>query len=166
MSESFNTGNDRSTITTRFLLVYIICILCAVVPLYYLFSIPDKAIQKLKVSELSEKKQRKNIERYKEIMVDLDKFLTEKKLEKEYRDCIDVLYRFAKDSVDEKNLYKPLFIKIADLYENLGKMNEGGGKAEIDKLKAQIDKMTEDQKQAERDLKNCEKENLQLMLKK
>jgi hypothetical protein len=160
------SSNDRNTLLIRFMLIYIICILCAIVPLYYLFNIPGIALQKLKVSEMSVKSQKDKIDHYQLIMTDLDKYLAENKLEKEYRKCVDDLYSIAKDSIDEKNLYKPLFIKITDLYEMIEKINEGGGKAEIDKLKEENEKLATEKKELEKDVKTLEKENLQLMLNK
>jgi len=159
-------SDNRNTVMTRFILIYIICLLCAIVPLYYLFNIPGKVIQKLKVSELSVKSQKIRIDRYQTIMTELDKYLAENKFEKEYTKGVYDLYAFAKDSIDERNLYKPLFIKIADLYEKIEKINSAGGKADIERLTEENKTLKSDLKDKEREIKSLEKENLQLLIKK
>jgi hypothetical protein len=166
MADFQGSSNDRNTLLIRFILVYLICIFCAVIPLYYLFNIPGIALQKLKVSEMSVKSQKNKIDHYQSIMSDLDKYLAENKIGKEYTKSVLDLYSIAKDSIDEKNLYKPLFLKITDLYEMIGKINEGGGKAEIDKLKEENEKLATEKKELEKDVKTLEKENIQLMLNK
>jgi hypothetical protein len=160
------SSDNMNTAFTRFLLIYIICILCAVVPLYYLFNIPGIALQKLKVSEMSVKSQKNRIDRYQSIMTELDKYMAENKFEKEYKKSVYDLYCLAKDSIDEKNLYKPLFIKITDLYGAIEKMNEGGGKADIDKLKEENEKLVGENKDMKDKIENLEDKNFELMMKK
>jgi hypothetical protein len=166
MADFQGSSNDRSTLLFRFILVYLICIFCAVIPLYYLFNIPGIALQKLKVSEMSVKSQKNKIDRYQSIMAELDKYLADNKLGKEYTKSVLDLYSIAKDSIDEKNLYKPLFIKITDLYEMIEKINEGGGKAEIDKLKEENEKLASEKKELEKDVQTLNTQVTLLMLNK
>jgi hypothetical protein len=166
MSEMQDDDDNRNTIMTRFVLIYIICILCAVVPLYYLFNIPGKAIQKLKVSEMSVKSQKIRIDRYQSIMTEIDKYLAENKFEKEYKKSVYDLYAFAKDSIDEKNLYKPLFIKITDLYQAIEKMNEGSGKAELERLTEENKTLKSEKKDLEKERDDLKEKYFESLLKK
>lgn len=166
MADFMGSSNERNTVLFRFILIYLICVCCAVIPLYYLFNIPEIALNRLKVSEMSVKSQKDKIDRFQVIMKDLDKNLAENKLEKEYRKSVDDLYSISKDSIDEKNLYKPLFIKITDLYEMIEKINEEGGKAEIDRLKEENNKLVSENTQLKDKIENLQDKNFQLMMNK
>ena len=166
MSNQNSSDDVRKTAMTRFILIYIISILCAVIPLYYLFNIPGRAIRSLKVSEFSSRGEMKKIQRMDEIMGNLDKNMQESKFEKEYRDGIDALYRFTKDSIRQNNIYRPQLMKLSDLYEKIGKIYLEGGKAEVERLKDENKALTAEKKQLEQDVKDLERENLKLLMSK
>lgn len=161
--------NDRSAILTRFIILYIVSILCGIIPLYYLFAIPDVAISELKASKLSTKGQQEQIDRFKELFSELDQFKEKKQFLNEYKNLNFKLYNFAKDSVDKTNLYKPVFIKVSDLYEYIQKMNEqGADKESIEKLKTELETIKNAKEAVDQQLKDCaiEKGVLQGLLSK
>ena len=43
MKGSFVSNNDRNAIITMFIVAYVICLLCAIIPLYAIFALPEKA---------------------------------------------------------------------------------------------------------------------------
>ena len=115
MAGSNIKDTDRSVILTRFILLYIVSILCAIIPLYYLLNIPDMAIGELKASKLSAKGQKEQIEGFIQIYTELEQYKEKNQFLKEYTYLKNKLYNFAKDSVGNSNLYKPLFLKVSDL---------------------------------------------------
>ena len=156
MAGSNIKDTDRSVILTRFILLYIVSILCAIIPLYYLLNIPDMAIGELKASKLSAKGQKEQIEGFIQIYTELEQYKEKNQFLKEYTYLKNKLYNFAKDSVGNSNLYKPLFLKVSDLYEFIQKMNENStDKATLDKCKAELENMEKEKKDVDEKLNDC-----------
>lgn len=167
MENSNLSNEDRQAIITKFVLLYVICILCFLVPMYYLFNIPDKIINKLNVTEYSAKNQQKKLDRYKLIWGELDAYIAEDKISMEYHNSLNKLYALAKDSIDEKNLYKPLYLKISYLYENIEKENAlGYGKTKFDELKKEYEQLKTDYQKLESELDNCKQQNILMIMNK
>jgi hypothetical protein len=159
MAVSNPKETDRGAILTRFILLYIVSILCAIIPLYYLFNIPEVAFSELKASKLSAKGQQEQIERFELIYSELDQQKDKNNFLNEYQNLALKLFNFAKDSVENTNPYKPLFVKVPGLYQDILKMNQQSADKElIEKLKGDVEKLTKEKEKVEEDLDDCKVE--------
>jgi hypothetical protein len=154
---SINNYHDeeRKTLLIRFIVIYVISILCIIVPMYYLFDLPNKDLNHLSGSNYPEKSELKKIARINSIMDELNSYAKENRYMKEYNYCIENLYRFLKDSVDQKNDYKSILLKISDLYEGMAKIYEEGGKVEIENLKKQLEEKDKENTDLKKELQDC-----------
>ncbi|MCX6270823.1 MAG: hypothetical protein NTU44_06315 [Bacteroidetes bacterium] len=148
------SNEERNSLITRFILMFVVSLLCAIIPLYFLFSLPDKAINKLNARGMSIKAQKEKVERLKTLIADLDKFWKEKNFGKEYTNSSGKLYNFAKDSIDESDINKFVYVRISDIYDSIQKAGEGTGGNENEELK----KLKEDKTKLETDLAACQKD--------
>jgi hypothetical protein len=149
-----NKGSNeyRNSLIMRFILIYILCILFAVIPLYFLFNIPQVAKKEMKASELSNKEQRKLFQQFDEIIVALDSSLNQNKFDNEYKkNCLKLL-QYADEKLDKSSMVQPYLSKIAKLYERIELNYEYGRKDEINTLKEENKKLAEEMKQAIIDL--------------
>jgi hypothetical protein len=136
MAVTPSTKESREVIVTRFVLIYVLAILFALIPMIFLFALPGKAIRELKVSNLSQKGQEKQIERFQAIYSGLDKLLVENRLESDYEYGLFTITRYTKDSIDERSMYKPVFTDVKLLFDHIQKMNKDNpGKVEYEKMK-------------------------------
>ncbi len=135
MVTDYNDSGQRKDLLIRFVIFFVICVLCITVPLYYLFNIPDKVLDQLNSSMFSEKKEQKKIDEIRAIIVELDGYVEENKYQKEYEYCVEKLFRYAKDSIDQSNHYKLYLLKVSDLYERIAKVYELSSKDELESLK-------------------------------
>ena len=139
MSPNHQDSEDRNTILTRFIVFYIISILCFTVPLYYLFNIPDKVLSELKSSRSSEKTEQDKLNRIKSIIDEQDKYVKDKKYGKEFEYGFKQLYNIAQYSIDKSNQFDIFLLKkVSDLYEQFTKTGDGGGKEKVDSLRKVI----------------------------
>ena len=155
MSPNYNESEDRKTILTRFIIFYCICVLCITVPLYYLFNIPDKVLGQLNASRFSEKSELKKLDRIQAIVDELDTYVKENNYEKEYEYGFKKLFIYAKDSVDQSGQDKIFLLKISDLYEQIAKIYELGGKAEIERLTKEMESKDMEIEKLKDDLNEC-----------
>ncbi|MFZ4546117.1 MAG: hypothetical protein ACOYN4_01710 [Bacteroidales bacterium] len=139
MSPNPNDSEDRKAMLTRFIVFYVICVLCITVPLYYLFNIPDKVLSQLSASRFMEKNEQEKIDRINTIIAELDQYVKENKYEKEYKYCYEKLYTYAKDSIDQSVAYKIYVIKVSDLYQRIKEIYEQAGKEEIERLQKEVE---------------------------
>lgn len=150
MKNSSSNDSNRNLIITRFVLIYIASVFCILIPLYYLFDIPDKNISELKATNMSLAGKKKNIERLISIYDSLDNALAENNLRKGHfaRKMFDITY----DSIQKDDPYLPLYLKIASLYQQIDKVmeNESNVKFLYSRLKADSLTLT-------RDLEKCKK---------
>jgi peptidoglycan hydrolase CwlO-like protein len=156
MSLNPNDSEDRKAMLTRFIVFYVICVLCITVPLYYLFNIPDKVLSQLSASRFSEKNEQDKLSRIKSIMDELDSYVKENKFEKEYNNLYPKLYNLAQDSIDKADQSQIVMLKkVSDLYEQIAKIYALGGKVEIESLKKDIESMEEEIKSITKELDDC-----------
>jgi hypothetical protein len=139
---------SREVIVTRFVLFYILAILFALVPMIFLFSVTGKAIRELKVSNLSQKGQKNQIDRFQEIYMGLEKLLVkENYVESDFGSGLITLTNFIKDSIESGNMYKPVYTDVKLLFDHIQKAN----KENPDRVN--YDVMKQLKEQCERDLK-------------
>jgi hypothetical protein len=150
-----NLGNNeyRNSLIMRTILIFVIAVLFAVIPLYYLFSIPDRALKELQASKLQNSEQMNNMKQFDEIILSLDASLKENKFDIEYTSNCGKLLQYADDKFGKSNLYQPYLIKIAKLYDQIKVTYESGRNEEINGLKEENKKLTDDLKEAINDLK-------------
>jgi hypothetical protein len=127
-------------------------ILCAIIPLYFLFNIPDKNISELRASKFSVKGQTDRLDSILVICDSLDKSLSEKNLRMEFH-FTKLLSAY--EHIDKKELYWPLFLKVSTLYQYINKINESDLKIRYTRLKADSARMSADMIQLKADLKSC-----------
>ena len=152
MNSSNIPKNKRNTDIISFIIVYTVVILCAIIPLLFLFNIPDKALSELKASKLSAKGQSERLDSILVIYDSLDKSLFEKNLRTEFH--------FAKllsayEHIDKNELYWPLFLKVSGLYQSINKINESDLKIRYARLKADSARMSADILEIKAQLKSC-----------
>ena len=143
---------ERNTMISRFIIIYLLCILCVFVPLYYLFNIPDKAMAIPKLKMLDEtgkpdKEMSQKIEDYKRSMKIVDSCFEKKYFGSIYRSHLDALYKISSDKLLENASLAFYFNKIWFLYESNGNLT--------DSLEKKVSKLNED-------LNNCNKEKKDL----
>jgi hypothetical protein len=111
-------GNDnRNAMITRFVIVYVICILCAIVPLYYLFNMAEVVPAKLSLPKKDAKNETMPIVRFRQITLQLDSTLDKKNMATERGYILDKMYRFVTDTVDKANPYKSMYLTFYELYK-------------------------------------------------
>jgi len=140
MAGTQSNSESREVIIIRFILIYILAILFALVPMLFLFNLPSQAIKQLKVSNLSQKGQQKQIDRFQEIYSGLEKLIIENRLESDYEYGLYTITRYTKDSIDERSMYKPVFMDVKLLFDHIQRMNKDNpGKVEYEKMKMKCD---------------------------
>jgi hypothetical protein len=159
-----NDTEERKDKLIRFIVFYIICILCITIPLYYLFNIPNVMLGKLNVSSEPQQKEDVHAAKVYEYIKELESYRKESKFEKEYKSGYLSLYDYVKKNMDTLDPRYPVLIKLSDLYEALDKIKEEGGKAEIELLKTQLKEKEDKVDELEKDLDDC-KDDLRDMKK-
>ena len=131
--------DERNAILFRFILFYVICILCALIPLYYLFNVNGEMSKRISVSGVSSKKQNETLEKFLKVVSDVDKRLASDKIDNDYKALVFDLFEIARnDSIKEKNVYNPLLLKIARLYEKIQVYSQIDIRTERDDLKSKL----------------------------
>jgi hypothetical protein len=133
------TPDDRNAILFRFIIFYVICILCALIPLYYLFNVNGEISKRISVSGVSSKKQNESLEKFLKVITNVDKRLASDKIDNDYKAMVFDLLEIARnDSIKENNVYDPLLLKIARLYEKIQFYSQIDIRTERDELKAKL----------------------------
>jgi hypothetical protein len=171
MAGSTLNNSDRSAMITMFIVAYIICVLCAIIPLYGFFGLPDKA-QKLsyfKVDKNSQKDLKETLANFNSLVTTLDSLLKVENLESRYGTATLELRTLTEGLKKEGNPYYPVFSKIADLYDQIKKYCENSSKAEqlnsdnikltkdLDEKKNELDDLKDDMEKLEDQLKDAKK---------
>jgi hypothetical protein len=155
MSNSLNNSNDRNTMMIRFVIVYVVCLLCAIIPLYYLFSLKDLVPEKLDLPKKESKDDIRSITRFQQITSQLDSILNKQNMAPESIAILTSLFTFTKDSLDRSVPYKPLFLKTYDLYKFKS--------AIMDTLRKRTESMTVELNKCKNECRDLKEQNLNLI---
>ena len=154
MAGAYLNNSERNAMIVRFIMVYIICILLAIIPLYAFFSLPGWAEAKylpyLKIDRSTDSKKDESIEKYERLVTSLDAFLKQSKLESDYRITTDSLNKIALSQIHASNPYGIVMKKVAELYDQIASYCYNSSK--VDQLKTDNIKLEEDRKQLQKDL--------------
>ncbi len=150
MEGKHHSGTDRQSLITIFIVVYLICIACALVPMIMLFGLPEnvKHNPTLQLGKSTEKQQKEVLEKYQTLIDTLEGLLKENKLGSDYRLAVDKLNLLAEEVKESGNPYHPVFKRVSYLYESFEKAADNY--ATIDELKIKL-------KEADETIKDLEK---------
>jgi hypothetical protein len=139
-----NQGNNeyRNSLIMRFVLIYVISILFAVIPLYFLFNIPDVAKKELSASKLTNAEQMKTLMEFDELIAQLDSGRIHKAFDYQYTIHCSDLVKLAENKLGKSNLYRPYFVTIANLYTEIANLNDVEKTKEAAAMKAENEKLT------------------------
>jgi hypothetical protein len=137
----------------RFILIYLICVLFAVIPLYFLFNIPDVAKKELSASKLSNSDQVKILMEFDDLIARLDSSRIHQVFDYQYTMHCSDLVKLAETKLGKGNLYRPYFVTIANLYTDIADLSAAEKAKENADLKAQNEKLTKALDEAITDLK-------------
>ena len=158
MNSNVTNSNERSLAILRVVLIYIILLLCALIPVYYLLDLPGKFNQGLNIKQANEKNDLSQFEFFTVTMDSIDKLVAVDKFDYKYDVFVIKLTQFAMDKVDD-NEYKPLFVKIADLYGKIKSLKEYADyKIKYEELKGEKEKIDKELENTKDDLKDCKKQ--------
>ena len=117
--------SERNAMITRFFVVYIICLLCAILPLIFLFNIPELEITKLDLAKTADPngKEKDFAERYYKAVAEIDKYVIANKFDERFTYQLLKLMQI-KDSLDSTQFYHPAFVKIRELYHSIQEKSE------------------------------------------
>jgi hypothetical protein len=154
-SSAINT-TERSFVILRVVLIYVILLLCAFIPVYYLLDLPEKWNEGTSIKGPQVNKENTKFERYMVKVDSLQKYLDKNDFGPNYSYWQQKLTEFNKDSLQTNFLYKPMYLKVADLYEALRQFKAYAEyKSKYDDLKADDDKLQKSYDQTVIDLNEC-----------
>jgi hypothetical protein len=157
-STAINT-TERSLVILRIVIIYLILILCTFIPVYYLLDLPEKWTQGTGIKGAPVNKENVDFTRYMVKVDSLQKYLDKNDFGTYYSYWQVKLTEFSKDSVKQDFLYRPLFIKITELYGSLKQFKEYAEyKTKYDDLKTDYEKQDQKLTQTEKDLMDCLKQ--------
>lgn len=163
MKGSFVSNDDRNSMITMFIVVYVVCILCAIIPLIFIFGLPEKAkdVAYFKVDKKSDNNQKDLLVQFDTYIITLDSLLKAENLESRYGTATIGLRTLTDGLKKERNPYSSVFIKVADLYDQIKVYCERSKKTnDLEKenanLKTEIEKKDEALKKLEEDKKDLE----------
>ena len=168
MKGSFVSNNDRNAIITMFIVAYVICLLCAIIPLYAIFALPEKAkeVAYFKLDKRSDNTQKEILLRFDSLVVTLDSLLTAANLESRYTTTAGYLRILTDNQKKARNPYYPVFLHVADLYDQIKGYCENSKKVDnLTKENISLQKELDDKKKEFDDLKK-EKDKLEIQLEK
>jgi hypothetical protein len=115
--------DERNIILTRFIVLYVICVLCALIPFYYLFKIPGITQEKFDTIKGYYANKKDKVDQFRMNTVKLDNFLKGDFRKAEFEENLNLCFS-AKDLIDPNNPYDSLFYDIKKLYKAIGDNNE------------------------------------------
>ena len=121
MKGSFVSSDDRNSMITMFIVAYVICILCAIIPLIFIFGLPEKAkdVAYFKGGNNSDNNQKELLMQFDTYVTTLDSLLKAENLGSRY-DKGTFMLRMLTDSLKkESNPYNSVLTKFADLYDQI-----------------------------------------------
>jgi hypothetical protein len=133
-----HSDTDRQSVITIFIVIYVICIACALVPLIMLFGLPDNVTKNtaLQLGKSNEKQQKETLEKYDSLVASLETMLKENKVKADYRLAVDEMNRLSENVKKSGNPYHVVFKRVTYLYDEFEKTADK--LATIDTLKAQL----------------------------
>ena len=139
----------------RFIVVYLICILVAFIPLYYLFNISEMDPGKLNLPKKEGKEQNNVSDRFQIIMLKLDSVIALKDMVIE-RTSYMIKLNNLKDSIAPNDPSRPLLFKIYDLYKSKIGLNDTLA-ARADRFRQELNDCKSKKDEIEKQKDNLEK---------
>ena len=139
-----------------FIVVYVICVLCAIIPLYGIFALPEKAKERseFQVDKSSMKSQKELLTKFSSLVVTLDSLLKAANLESRYDLAKLEMRTLTEDLKKTENPYFPVFSQVTDLYDKIKVYCETSKKSEeLNKENAKLTKDLDEKKKDFDDLK-------------
>ena len=153
---------------TIFIIAYVICILCAILPLYGFFGLPKNAkeLSELKADKNTTKNNTETLAKFKTLVTTLDSLLMEKNLESLYSYNAGQLRELEGEMKTSGSPYEYFVNRVAGLYDKIKKYCETSARTEQlseenEKMKTTIEENKEKIKKLQDD-----KEKLQDQLRK
>jgi hypothetical protein len=169
MKGSFVNNNDRNTMITMFIVAYVICILCAIIPLYAIFGLPEKAkeVAYFKLDKKTDNTQKEVLLRFDSLVNTLDSLLKASNPESSTYTATALYMRILTDDQKKaRNPYYPVFLNVANLYDQIKGYCENSKKVDnLTKENTTLLKELDELKKEFEDLKD-EKVKLEFQLEK